>query len=220
MSTTVIELATAEAPLSEPTVASPDGVYVYNEAMVDEAINNLIMWFRRPRTAEMIRVLVGQVQGLEDVYYQLMGAFDVDTAVGDQLDKLGLNVGELRDDRTDEPFRAAIRTRVLVNSSEGTLPELLAILEAAVPTIAVATAEYYPASLVFRWTDAFAGVSPSDLMALIRRAKPAGVNVQAIVANPTTGFRFSATADAGAATTQAFASTTTPGDGGELVRVL
>lgn len=185
-------------------VPAVDGVYVYNSAHVDEAIGHLIQWFKRPRNMEVLRITIGQIQQLEDAYNQLLGAWDVNTAVGDQLDKLGLRVGELRDDRVDAVYRIAIKVRVLVNSSEGTLNELLAILAMADEDLVSVARESYPAGVYFRWLSPFAGLSAQDLMNLLKQAKPAGVKVQAVIRNPTTGFRWGAVADAGDATDLAF----------------
>lgn len=185
-------------------VPAVDGVYIYNSAHVDEAISHLIQWFKRPRNMEVLRITIGQIQQLEDAYDQLLNAWDVNTAVGDQLDKLGLRVGELRDDRVDAVYRVAIKVRVLVNSSEGTLNELLNILSLADSTLVSVARESYPAGVYFRWLSAFPGLSAQDLMNLLKQAKPAGVRIQAVIRNPTTGFRWGAVADAGDPTALAF----------------
>lgn len=203
-----------------PATTQPEGAYAYNPAMVAEAQAMLIEFFRKPRWLELLAIIVEQAQAVEDATWATHVSFDVDTAVGDQLDLLGKLVGERRNDRLDDAYRVAVRTRILVNGSEGSLPELLTIMETADPALDIIAQEHYPAGVLFRWLSTFTAISPRDLMNLVQQAKPAGVRVQAVIRDTVSGLRLSTTADAGNPTTRAFATVTPGGDGGLAARVI
>ncbi len=155
----------------------PEGVYVHNPNMVDEASELWIEFFRKPRWLELTDILVGEVQELEDAYWDMHLAFDVDTAEGHQLDLLGKRVGELRDGRVDDDYRAAVRTRILVNSSDGKLDQLYAIILSMLPDATVRAWEFYPAKLRLDVYDSFAGATPTTVARLVRQAKAGGVGL-------------------------------------------
>jgi hypothetical protein len=217
MTTTLSYTIPADAPVVSSS-DSTEGTYTHNPNHVAEAQAHLIDFFRKPRNKAVVGAVASESQELEDAIWAVFNGFDVDTAVGHQLDLLGYAVGELRNDRTDADFRAAVKTRILVNSSEGSLEELIAICVAAVATIDVEARELYPAHVYMRWTDAFAGVTPKALKELLVRAKPAGVGLHAVRLNTTTGFRFSTVAAAGGASTKSFSSVA-GGNGGLLEEV-
>jgi hypothetical protein len=158
-----------------------EGVYEHNPAHVSEGQALLIEFFRKPRTLAVLEAFLTQVQELEDVAADYRVKFDLDTAEGEQLDFLGAQVIEFRNGRTDTAYRAAIAVRILVNTSEGSMNELLAILELADPDMVVTAREVYPASVLFHWAGAFAALTAQDLMHLVQQAKAAGVRVQAVV---------------------------------------
>lgn len=166
-----------------PAPATPDGVgtgtFEFNTEHAAQMVNQLIEFFRKPRNSEMMRVIGAHIQDIEDVIQQLYLAFDVDTAVGDQLDKMGEIVGERRDDRTDDEYRPAIRTRILVNLSNGKYEELIDIILSYSPTATIVGREVYPAGLHF---DIVVGLEESlvSLGRLLRQAKAAGVRLDAV----------------------------------------
>lgn len=204
-----------------PPVEETEGFYVYSPDHAERMVNRLIEFFRKPRNSAWLRDVVGpQIQEIEDVIWALYQAFDLETAEGAMLDIIGSIVGELRNDRTDTAYRVAVRTRVLVNQSEGSIEELNAIVESADPTLASYLQEFYPAALVFHWFGTWSAITAHDLYVLVRQAKPAGVMLHAILANDTaTDFRWGTVANAGNTTPQSFSSVA-GGDGGELQAVL
>lgn len=122
-----------------------------------------------------------QVQDAEDGIDPLVLVRDINTATGDPLDSLGEAVGESRDGRNDDQYRLIIRARILINKSNGTPNELIAIVRQLVgdPTIIVELDEYNPATVFIRPR----GVIIPDaatFAALLRQAKPAGVRLQFI----------------------------------------
>jgi len=81
----------------------------------------------RPVLTEYLKSLAVQLQELEIVYIQLYLLRTLDYATGVQLDGLGDIVGELRESRTDTDYRAAIASKVLINKSSASIPEILTI---------------------------------------------------------------------------------------------
>jgi hypothetical protein len=161
-----------------PVVADTEGTYVYNDQHAEQAVANLIEFFRKPRSSEIMRIVGGQVQDVEDAIWQLYTAFDMNTATGMTLDLLGGVVGEARANRTDDDYRAAVRARILVNRSNGRLEDMLAVLVALLPdNTGIVVHEFYPASIRFDVFDAFAGATAETVARMLRQSKPAGVKL-------------------------------------------
>lgn len=63
--------------------------------------------------------------GTAQVYERVL---DIDLAEGGLLDRLGKIVREAREGRLDPEYRRAIRTRILINRSQGRIPDLIEIV--------------------------------------------------------------------------------------------
>lgn len=74
-----------------------------------------------------VRALVKPMQELEQHAFEVMAAFDVDTAYGAQLDIVGGFVGVLRESRSDVAYRAYIKAKILANASDGAVETILKI---------------------------------------------------------------------------------------------
>ncbi len=163
---------------SQPAPAEPtDGVYTYSPDHVERGIGQLIEVFRKPRNMTWLSVGIGQIQEVEDALWQLYNGFDVDTAEGQALDFLGTVVGEARNGRVDDDYRAAVRARTLVNQSDGTVEDMIAVLLALDPNMAATIQEFYPAAIRFDVISTFAGVTPETMARMLRQSKPAGVRL-------------------------------------------
>lgn len=68
---------------------------------------------------------VRRLQELEGVYFDLIDKRILENATGDQVDKLGGLVGELRLGRDDDDFKTSIRIRIRVNTSQGRTKDVL-----------------------------------------------------------------------------------------------
>lgn len=175
MSDFVFGIADATPPTTP--VDETDGVYEQNLEHAEQAVGHLIEFFRRgPRNQLLVAAVMEQVQELEDQLWALANAFDLDDAVGDQLDILGRLNGEPRGNRTDDEYRAAIRVRILVNRSDGQVEQLIDILDAIDPTCTVHVAEGYPASLSISVDNISTGTF-ADVNRMMQQAKPAGVRL-------------------------------------------
>lgn len=76
---------------------------------------------------------IQQIQELEQFFFQLINDRTLDTAVGAQLNGIGSIVGENRNGRGDTDYRRAVRAKILINKSSGTLEQLVAIVRTLIP---------------------------------------------------------------------------------------
>lgn len=109
------------APPPELTPGSGTGPeYEYQPDHVGDGLSLLLSQF--DDSVQMRAFLAAQLspcQGLEDAIAVLYAAFDVNTAVGAQLDRLGGIVGERRNSRGDSEYRAYVLGRIAANASDG-----------------------------------------------------------------------------------------------------
>lgn len=163
---------------------------------VEDGLDLFLEQFKnRPRFAGWLKSYLRQVQLLDDAIYDVIVARLIDRAVGAQLDQIGRLVGERRKDRDDPTYRIFIRARILINRSNGTTPELLAIL-ALVTETHFTFAEYQPATWGIEF-DEEPEYDPLLLYTMLHQAKAGGVNLHFV--SPTTTedmqFRWSSVGD-------------------------
>lgn len=193
-----------------------------------QAHDNLIHYFRnKPRLRAVLGSWAEQIQELETVFWYLLTRRGLSDAEGVWLDTLGDIVGEPRRDRSDAGYRAAIRVRILVNRSNGKLPELITIAGRMLGTGAdVQATEHAPASIVVRVNSDPGDVLPEDLARALRQAKAGGVRLDLIVATVAARtFRWghtptSAGSTVGGAPDTGWGSTTDAALGGRWAHVL
>ena len=157
--------------------AEGNGEVVRIDDMPLRARERLIAYFRKPRNFAFLDAIVDQVQELEVAASQLYNDTRLSTAVGVNLDVLGRVVGELRAGRADEDYRAAIRTRILVNRSNGRLEDLIAIVLSLLPAAVITVAEYQPPAVSFQ-VDSLGSVTFDTVYRLLAKAKPCGVRLE------------------------------------------
>lgn len=107
----------------------------------------ITLWQDKPVVVALLTTYLNSVQQIEDVYDQLLNERGLDTAIGAQLDVLGLIVGELRNGRLDEPYRSAIKLRIAINSSDGTEPVVVSLLKQLSNADTVIFQDIYPAGI-------------------------------------------------------------------------
>jgi len=157
---------------------------------VTEALNNLLPIFQgKPILAKVITSYVEQIQDFENALFGVYWGRMLDYAVGVQLDGLGEIVGEPREGRNDDDYRVAIRVRILVNLSEGTPEQIIAILAAATGSV-IKIREYYPAAFIAELTTPVAASFNAAVVAVyLNEGKAAGVLAH-LVYYPANVFRF------------------------------
>lgn len=206
---------------TEASPAEETEALAHNPEHVEQAIAHLIEFFRNgPRNQALVRAICEQLQDLEDVFYDLYSKTFLSTAEGVQLDQLGEIVGEARQDRTDSQYRASIRIRVLVNRSSGKCEELIEICRRFVaddPTPVIIAQDVYPAAIHVEVQALFSGL-PYDLQRLLRKAKSAGVRLEAVMVDRATAFIWDERTDGATADTYGWGNRTQT-SGGVLAAV-
>lgn len=77
----------------------------------------------------LLTALVTPMQAIEDALWQLLTERQIDTAIGTQLDDIGLIVGEDRQGKTDDDYRRFLRARISVHKSRGTAEDILTVAQ-------------------------------------------------------------------------------------------
>lgn len=151
------------------------------------------------KNSEDLKTLIGlnakRTQDVEDVLFDLLVKRMLDAAEGEQLDVLGIHVGEDRLGRSDTDYVDALGVRILVNTSKGNEPRLLLIARLFADPALLSITDLFPAAMIVNLTDGTGDVS--RLNSLLRDAKSAGVGMTLlqITANP---FTMSAILESGA----------------------
>lgn len=140
---------------------------------VTDGLSRLIsFWADKPIVQGLLQSYLDNLQLVEDTYFQLLNDRGVYTSVGEQLDVLGLIVGELRAGREDPCYRQAILTRISLNNSDGTPEVILGLLTAITLTPQPHIWEHYPAN-IHAFVDRNA---TNDAAATLDEISPAGVS--------------------------------------------
>lgn len=136
----------------------------------------------KERFSLLLSLFGGQIQDIENALFQVLNETDINSAVGAQLDGLGSIVGEDRAGREDAPYRVAIRTRIVLNLSQGTSEDLIALAIAISGGTKAEVTEYFPAGFEIRILDGLpSGTDPARIAAVVRSGKPAGVRAVSII---------------------------------------
>lgn len=96
-----------------------------------DKVEKLLYQFQEssPKLVEFIMAFLYQSNELEDLYQEIFKSRDLEQAEGVMLDTIGVLVGEFRNNRNDTDYRNAIKTRIGVNTSSGTIEDLIAVLK-------------------------------------------------------------------------------------------
>jgi hypothetical protein len=138
-------------------------------------VARLLMFVQHgPRFVALVNALATRTGDLRDAASTIVAAFDIDTAVGVQLDTLGAILQRPRYGMTDDRYRDLLHVQIdLILSSTASAETLLAVVERITGAPAPTYTEHYPAQ--FRIG---AIVDPDDvtlLRSLLRQAKGWGI---------------------------------------------
>ena len=146
---------------------------------VAEGLANVISQFQgSPKMLSVLEVFLVQIQELEDAFAEILSETTLDDSVGLQLDNLGAIVGEPRSGRSDLQYRTAIRARIGLNTSEGTIEDVIALaLSVAGAALGVTVTELFPAGFLATIDDPIdPAITDVDRIAsFIASGRPAGV---------------------------------------------
>ncbi|MCG8433501.1 MAG: DUF2612 domain-containing protein [Gammaproteobacteria bacterium] len=151
--------------MSEPTAID----------VIDTFLPKLLTQFKeKPNIEAILRVILKQVQDLEDAAFVLLTGTLLPNAVGNQLDRVGQIVGESRQGRGDADYRVGLSARILLNLSNGTIEELIAIVNVMTSgTAQIDVTEAFPAAFDITVDTPISNGSAVGVFVLL--AKPAGV---------------------------------------------
>lgn len=115
-----------------------------------EALSRFIEQFKdQPDIAAVLTSYVLQIQDLECALSDLLTETTLQTSVGQHLDDLGDLVGEPRAGRDDEQYRTAIIARIGLNTSNGTIEDVIGIIiSVAGAPVTVTITEFFPAGFL------------------------------------------------------------------------
>lgn len=130
----------------------------------------------KPKAKALLQVYLERYQGLENLLQQVLYIFDIDTAVGIQVDKIGALFNLKREGRDDETFKSAILERAALRTSSGTEQNILDISRAISGADTSRVFDHFPAS-----TYVFINKpATKDIANAIQDAHAAGVSTRVI----------------------------------------
>jgi hypothetical protein len=139
-----------------------------------------IQFYEKPVVTELIKQYVTQLQISNDQVFDIIDNLNVNTATGYLLDCVGSYVAVSRNFDDDETYRARIKRRALIASSEGTPNQLLDLLSVTTEG-ATKIWEHYPVSASFSTNGL---VIPSKLALYMQEASPATSGNVIVYLNP------------------------------------
>lgn len=132
---------------------------------------------------KLIKVLVTPFQQLEDVKWQLKTERWLSTAIGAQLDEIGVILGLPREiGESDEDYRERLQFQIFINSSSGTPEEIMSVLSFLTQATHVNYHDIGIAAFQLETNGLKFPNPPNELNDGIFQVSPAGVNYAPIVA--------------------------------------
>lgn len=143
---------------------------------VDQAKAVMIEQFKRkPNINTFVEILAGRIQGLENMFDDLLTDRLISTAIGDNLDEIGLIVDESRLGKSDDDYRIAILFKIFINISSGQPETIITVIKRITEATQVRLLEFFPAAM-YIFTDGT--IIPEDLGTTMKLVAPAGVRFQ------------------------------------------
>lgn len=132
---------------------------------------------------KLIKCLIVPFQQLEDTKWQLKTERWLATAVGVQLDEIGIILGLSRlQDESDEDYRERLYFQIFINTSSGTPEQVMTVLKFLTNATEVDIHDYPIAAFQLETNGLKFPNPPNQLNEAIFRVSPAGVNYAPIVA--------------------------------------
>lgn len=165
---------------------------IYRPDWPETAAARLLSGWDRPRIRAWMRALGEGAQLQEDQSFDLIVSTTIETATGDALDQWGELVDEQRLGLGDNEYRQFILARMLVNRSDGTIDDLVEILEVATqPNVLVLHLDNFPAGfyLIVERLTFMADETMRRVARLMEAARPGGRHMT-LVESVSDGFGF------------------------------
>lgn len=158
----------------------------------DRAVANLISKFDNATQLQgLVRVLVSEVQELDNTFFALISERYLSTAVGAQLDEYGKILGFDRQGFSDSDYRNLLEARSLLGLAEGQIGAIVFILQKITRASFVLYMPTYPAAYIVQYTSSvYTSSSFREIIKeFILRITPCGV-LNTIVEAPDPAFGF------------------------------
>lgn len=141
--------------------------------LVDKAQDRLIEQDKqRITTLSVVDAFVDEIQTVENSIFDVYTKRGMDTAIGAQLDVIGIIVGESRVGRSDDIYRIAIKARIKLNTGSGEPNTIIDAMKQFMNTDIVDFSEPYPAYFtLFIQTN----INISNIASIVREISPTGV---------------------------------------------
>jgi len=156
---------------------------------IERAKQRLLEQYKyKTRIAGLIEAIAGELQEVENCAYDLYTKRSIFTAIGAQLDVIGVIVGLDRGDRNDEDYRDALFAQIQINISGGEAESIYAAIKKMTNATSAQIIEIYPASyqLFVQTKD----VVTDKIVPLVNSMTAAGVGNIITVGPEDTPFRF------------------------------
>lgn len=159
---------------------------------VEQALGRVLEMYKdSPRLTFMLESIAGQVQDIEDALQDVLSNTWIETAEGEQLNRLGevLNVG--RGGFSDDIYRIRLKAAIVRYTSSGRPEQVISAFLLLSQADAIILEEVFPASLRITAVGAISPAGTSDeLKAAVDGSLAAGVSFDALIISSETPFVF------------------------------
>jgi len=143
-----------------------------------EACANLVTQFKeQPHFVAMLESVIQQVQELEDVLWSILNSRAFLIAADDRVDLVGSIVGEAREGRNDLDYKTALRGRMILNYSCGTIEQIISLIRNVAGDVRIEVKELFPAAFTAEILDPIDPlfVNPAKIAGIMNSGRPAAV---------------------------------------------
>jgi hypothetical protein len=153
----------------------------------------------KKNTNTLIKSIIStQSQELEDAAFKLFDRFDIDKVSNVNLDRIGDLIAQSRNGQNDITYRLFLKAKAIINSSEGTIEDIISAWKLLSGANKVEILQIFPAAISINADVAIDPLLIDDAFALIKNAVVAGVRVDNIILfDPDNAFGFEGTLDSG-----------------------
>jgi hypothetical protein len=134
----------------------------------------LPQWLCRDETLEMARYDDGLRVDIENNLRAMADQYDLDNVRGDLLDRLGKILNEPRDANTDEFYRIILKLRILLNTTNGSINDIIKTIKFLYSSEEVHLVAAYPAGIIIEHDGE--GTPGLNFNKIIAQVVPAGVD--------------------------------------------
>lgn len=148
----------------------------------EQGIDRLPIQFKdSTQLQNLLKTYLKGVDDLQDDTQAYIEGIRISNAIGVQLDIVGNIVGESRLSRNDDDYRAAIRTRIILNTAKGRPRDVYAAARAITSSDTANFWEHFPASVVVAVGGDNLDAIPNNAREVVDQSVVAGVRVSELL---------------------------------------